>query len=104
MVGEQVRAGSPFVFPSHGRAKHVVEPNDATVPNSCHDLRREWLSTAAELGISLILAKAAIGHSLGSETTQGYMVALDVRDVVQRVADAIERRATSVVVTFPSAA
>jgi integrase len=97
-IAEQVRAGAPFCFPSHGRAKHIVEPNDSTIPNSCHDLRREFLSTAAELGISLILAKAAIGHSLGGDTTQGYMVGLGVRDVIQQVADAIERRATPVVV------
>jgi integrase len=57
VVAEQVRPGSPFVFPSHGRAKHLTEPNDSSVPNSCHDLRREWLSTAAELGISTVLAK-----------------------------------------------
>ena len=80
----------------------MVEPNDATVSGSCHDLRREWLSTAAEEGVSLILAKAAIGHSLGGDVTTGYMTGLDVRAVVQRVADAIERRAAPVVVKLPA--
>jgi hypothetical protein len=34
--------------------------------------------------------------------TTGYMVGLDVRAVVQKVADAIERRATLVVVKLPA--
>jgi integrase len=92
-VAEQVRPGSPFVFPSYGRQKHLTEPNDVSVPNTTHDCRREFLSVAAELGVSLSLAKCAVGHSLGGDTTAGYLVSLEVRNVVQRVADEIERRA-----------
>jgi integrase len=97
-VADQIAPGSPWVFPAQSRSKHIEEPHEETVPGGIHDLRREWLSTAAEEGVPLLLAKVAIGHSIGSgDVTAGYMVALDVRGVVQKVADALERRATPVI-------
>jgi integrase len=93
-IAEQTRAGTPWCFPSYGRTKHLVEPSEATVPGSVHDLRREFISIGIELGIPLVLVKAAVGHAIGAgDVTLGYAVALDVRPVVERIAGELMRRA-----------
>jgi integrase len=69
-----------YVFPGNGASGHLKEPKgflDAVarasgVRASPHDLRRTFITVAADVAISPMALKALVNHSLGGDVTEGY--------------------------------
>ena len=69
-----------FVFPGNGVSRHVEEPKGffddiaqaCGVRASPHDLRRTFITVAADVAISPMALKALVNHSLGGDVTEGY--------------------------------
>ena len=68
---------SPFVFPSHGKSGHLIEPNPAwqrlisragIADLRMHDLRRTFGSWQAAAGVSLNIIGKSMGHKNQSTT------------------------------------
>ena len=77
--------GSPYLFPSHGTAGHIVEikgawarvTRAAKLENArIHDLRHTYASFLASAGFSLPTVGALLGHTQ-AQTTQRYAHLLD---------------------------
>ena len=73
--------GSKFIFPGSGKTGHLVEPKRpiqsvikaSNVDFCLHDLRRFFITVAESLDVSSYAVKALVNHSLGSDTTAGYI-------------------------------
>ena len=69
-----------FVFPGNGVSQHLEEPKSffdeiaetSGVRASPHDLRRTFITVAADVAISPMVLKALVNHSLGGDVTEGY--------------------------------
>lgn len=82
------------VFPSHGHKGYLLSLPTITYKDQTwrpKDTRNEWDSVAVEIGIDHTRRARQMGHSSGS-MTDSYVVAPDMRDAVQAVADEIMRR------------
>ena len=89
------RRGSPV---EHGRPigtstlqRWVGRVGAASAPWALHDLRRTFISTAVNLGLSVYVVKKLVRHADGADVTAGY-VSLDVEQLrrhAQTVADAL---------------
>lgn len=78
--------GSPFVFPSHGKRGHLVEPKKSwkrileragLADLRLHDLRRTFGSWQAAAGVSLNIIGKSMGHRNQSTTAIYARLALD---------------------------
>jgi integrase len=93
---EAVRGGSPFVFPSHGRTGHLVEPKTAWA-RICkaadlegvriHDLRRTLGSWQVATGASLPIIGKSLGHK--NQNTTAIYARLNLDPVRQSVDTAV---------------
>jgi len=69
-----------YVFPGNGKSDHLAEPKSFLneVAEACgvrvgaHDLRRTFITVAADVAISPMALKALVNHSLGGDVTEGY--------------------------------
>ena len=74
--------GSLYVFPSEGKAGHLVEPRkvmqkiiDASgVTFTVHDLRRTFITVAESLDIPAYALKRLLNHKMNQDVTAGYIV------------------------------
>lgn len=100
LVGRhEARNGSPWVFPSHGKAGHVTDPRKAwqrVVARAgiqdlhVHDLRRSLGSWAAAGGTSLAIIGAALGHRDVKSTQVYSRLQVDVvREAVTKTTQAM---------------
>ena len=70
----------PFVFPGSGARGCLQEPKGffreiaaaCGVTASPHDLRRTFITVAADVAISPMALKALVNHALGGDVTEGY--------------------------------
>lgn len=107
------RGSSPYVFPSHGKTGHLIEPKAAwrrilqragLEGLRIHDLRHTAASWLANQGTPLIVIGAALGHTQASTTNRYAHLAVDpVRQAMDRVGNAIlaTRNAPAEVVPLP---
>ncbi len=90
---------SAYIFPSRIKGRHITEPQsginavkEASKVEFCsHDLRRLFVTTAEALDLSPFVIKRLVNHSIGSDTTSGYIVSdLDrLRGPIQKIEDKI---------------
>ena len=94
---EAEATGSPYVFPSEGKAGYLIEPRkvmkkviDASnVTFTIHDLRRTFITIAESLDIPAYALKRLLNHKMNQDVTAGYIV-MDVerlRKPMQAISD-----------------
>jgi integrase len=89
-----------FVFPGDGETGHIVEPKKALaavsktagVKVSPHDLRRTFITTAAEITMPVFALKGLVNHALGADTTANYaqVTVASLREPMQATANKIK--------------
>jgi integrase len=81
LVARSAKGREEFVFPADSRSKHIEEPAhpldlvaEATgIRVSAHDLRRTFITAGANAGVSMLVIKSLVNHSLGNDVTVGYI-------------------------------
>jgi integrase len=94
---------SPYVFPSRMKGCHITQAQsginavkkESGVEFCASDLRRVFITTAESLDLSQFVVKRLVNHSIGSDTTSGYIVSDTerLRGPSQRIEDNILLRA-----------
>lgn len=92
-----------FVFPGSGKSGHYEDPKKAvarvaeasSVPFTCHDLRRTFITVAEGLDISAYAVKRLANHKTRNDITSGYIMADTerLRAPMQHITDYILRAA-----------
>ncbi len=79
---KETRGLNPWVFPGNGKNGNLTEPRAAIrqivkgtgIKFMPHDLRRTFITIAAQLGIPNTVLKRLMNHSYGNSVTDGYIV------------------------------
>jgi integrase len=90
-----------FVFPGDGASGHLREPKKAfaEIAKTCgvrvspHDLRRTFISIAADTAIPTLALKGLVNHAIGGDVTENYARGFgteQLRAPAQAVADKIK--------------
>lgn len=98
--------GGKYVFPGHKAGRHLIEPRrqikkvitSSGVKFSLHDLRRVFITTGESLDLSGFALKLLVNHSIGDDTTSGYIVPDPerLRDPMQKIEDRLLRTAKAI--------
>ncbi|MCH7498888.1 MAG: tyrosine-type recombinase/integrase [Nitrospinae bacterium] len=98
--------GGKHVFPGHKAGRHLVEPRRqiqkvikaSKVRFTLHDLRRLFITTGESLDLSSFALKRLVNHSIGDDTTSGYIVSDPerLRDPMQKIEDRLLRTAKAI--------
>jgi integrase len=81
LVARGAKGREVYVFPAASKSKHIEEPAhplalvaEATgIRVTAHDLRRTFITAGANAGVSMVMIKALVNHSLGKDVTMGYI-------------------------------